>query len=259
LPAIRGHLEETQQNPARAFGELLRDSNAARALLFMGTLVFGHFAIIPLLPPYLVGNLGLPEGDLFLVYLTGGVLTVFSAPLIGKMADALGRVRVLGWLIAIASIVTLTITNVPRPPVWVILALAGLFFVFASGRFIPGQAIMTLAVPASRRGAFMSLTGCARDIASGVSSCLGGWVIVQTPSGRLLHYDWLGWMAVAAAIASYWLARRVRVNEAEAQVLDEVRTDWRVEAVRGNNRSKLNQVGMPCRRSEPTSVWRASD
>src|SRR5262249_24554629 len=77
LPALRGHLQNVERNPARAFLELLRDSNAVRALLFMGTLVFGHFAIIPLLPPYLVGNLGLPENDLFLVYLTGGVLTVF--------------------------------------------------------------------------------------------------------------------------------------------------------------------------------------
>ncbi|HTL57597.1 MAG TPA: efflux transporter outer membrane subunit [Candidatus Limnocylindrales bacterium] len=239
LPVLRGHLQNVQRNPARAFLELLRDSNAVRALLFMGTLVFGHFAIIPLLPPYLVGNLGLPEHDLFLVYLTGGVLTVFSAPLIGKLADTLGRVRVLGWLIAIACAVTLAIANIQHSPVWVILALAGLFFIFASGRFIPGQAIMTLAVPASRRGAFMSLTGCARDIASGVSCSLAGWVVVQTPSGGLLHYNWLGWLAVAGAIGSYWLARRVRVNEEEPRVVDEVRTGWRVEVT--SNRAKLNQ------------------
>jgi NodT family efflux transporter outer membrane factor (OMF) lipoprotein len=215
LPSISRHLGNIQPNPARAFSELLRDSNATRALLFMGTLVFGHFAIIPLLPPFLVGNLGLPERDLFMIYLTGGVFTVFSAPLIGKMADALGRVRVLGWLIAVACIVTLAMTNGSQRPVWLILTLAGLFFTFASGRFIPAQAIMTLAVPASRRGAFMSLTGCARDIASGVSSSLAGWVVVQTPSGRLLHYDWLGWLAIAGAIASFWLAKRVRVNESE--------------------------------------------
>jgi len=213
LPSLNAHLKNAQLNPVMAFAELLRDPNATRALLFMGTLVFGHFTIIPLLPPFLVGNAGLPERDLFMVYLTGGIFTVFSAPIIGKLADTLGRVRVLGWLIGFASIVTLAITTAADRPIWLILALAGLFFVFASGRFVPAQAIMTLAVPASRRGAFMSLTGCARDIASGVSSSLAGWVVVQTPSGRLLHYDWLGWMAVAAAVASFWLAKKVRVNE----------------------------------------------
>lgn len=215
VPAIRGHMETDPQHPFKAFADLLLDPNASRALLFMATLVFGHFAIIPLSPPYLVGNLGLPEHDLFMVYLTGGVVTVFSAPLIGKLADSLGRVRVLGWLILVACLVTLAISNAAPLPIWSILVLAGLFFMFASGRFIPGQAIMTLAVPASRRGAFMSLTGCARDIASGLSSGVGGWVVVKAPTNELIHFNWLGWMGVASAMASFWIARKVRVNESE--------------------------------------------
>src|SRR6266478_4420829 len=78
LPAVRGHLESGHSR--QAFSELLRDANAGRALLFMLAMVIGHFAIIPLLAPYLVGNVGWPERDLFLVYFTGGVLTVFTAP-----------------------------------------------------------------------------------------------------------------------------------------------------------------------------------
>src|SRR5437867_2117797 len=74
LQAVRGHLENGQAR--RAFGELLRDTNAGRALLFMVAMVFGHFVIIPLLSPYLVYNIGLPERDLFLVYFTVGVLKV---------------------------------------------------------------------------------------------------------------------------------------------------------------------------------------
>jgi predicted MFS family arabinose efflux permease len=213
LPAVRGHLQHHKDDPLRAIRELLRDANAGRALLFMTATVFGHFAIIPLLSPYLVGNVGLPEKDLFLVYLTGGVLTVFTAPIIGRLADSLGSKRVFIYLVAEACIVTLLITNAPHLPVWVVLMYAGGFFVFASGRFIPGQAIMTLAVPASRRGAFMSLSGCARDLAMGLASSLGGWIVTQEPSGRLHNFNLLGWLAVAAAVVSVWLASRVRVND----------------------------------------------
>src|SRR6267143_1329147 len=163
LPPVRGHLENGHAK--RAFAESRRDANAGRALLFMVAMVFGHFAIIPLLSPYLVYNVGLPERDLFLVYFTGGVLTVFTAPLIGKLADRHGRLRVFSALVAVACVVTLFITHSGRIPVWAVLVSGGAFFVFASGRFVPGQAIMTLAVPASRRGAFMSLSGCARDLA----------------------------------------------------------------------------------------------
>jgi predicted MFS family arabinose efflux permease len=214
LPPVRGHLENGHAK--RAFAELLRDANAGRALLFMVAMVFGHFAIIPLLSPYLVFNVGLPERDLFLVYFTGGVLTVFTAPLIGRLADRLGRFRVFSSLVAVASVVTLFITHSGRIPVWAVLVSGGAFFVFASGRFVPGQAIMTLAVPASRRGAFMSLSGCARDLAMGVTSGIGGWVVTKGPSGEMLNYHWLGWIAVAAGLVSVWLASRVRVNEAGA-------------------------------------------
>src|SRR5438128_8113518 len=215
LPAVRGHLVENG-HAKRAFVELLRDANAGRALLFMVAMVFGHFAIIPLLSPYLVYNVGLPERGLFLVYLTGGVLTVFTAPLIGKLADRFGRFRVFACLVGVASVVTLFITHSGRIPVWAVLVSGGAFFVFASGRFVPGQAIMTLAVPASLRGAFMSLSGCARDLAMGVTSSIGGWIVAKAPSGQLEHFHRLGWIAVGAGLVSVWLASLVRVEEAAA-------------------------------------------
>jgi DHA1 family inner membrane transport protein len=213
LPAVRGHLENRGDDPTRAFAELIRDSNAGRALLFMSAAVFGHFAIIPLLSPFLVGNVGLPEKYLFLVYMTGGVLTIFTAPVVGRLADSRGRRRVFACLVVVACAVTLWITNSGPLPVWLVMVQAGMFFVFASGRFIPGNAIMTLAVPASRRGAFMSLSGCARDLAMGFSSSIGGWIVVKEPSGRLDNFYWLGWIALASGIVSVWLASRVRVND----------------------------------------------
>jgi MFS transporter, DHA1 family, inner membrane transport protein len=221
LPAVRGHLENSQSNPARAFGELLRDANAGRALLFMAATVFGHFTIIPLMSPYFVGNMALPERDLFLVYFTGGILSVFTAPLIGKLADSLGRFRVFSTLTVVACVVTLAISHAGRLPVWAVLVLGGSFFVFASGRFVPGQAIMTLAVPASRRGAFMSLSGCARDIAMGVTSSIGGWVVTKEPSGQLVNFHLLGWIAVAASVLSVWLGSRVAINDVAAPMSTE--------------------------------------
>ena len=216
VPPLRGHLESQPRHPLRAFVELLGDSNALRALLFMAALVFGHFAIIPMLSPYLVSNVGLPEKDLFLVYFTGGVCTVFTAPLIGRLADTLGRFQVLACLVAVACVVTLAITNTGPLPLWFVLTLVGLFFTFASGRFVPGQAIMTLAVPASGEDAFMSLNGWARDLAAGLTSMVGGLPDDQGGTGRLLNFNWLGWMALASGVISVWLARRVRVNELPA-------------------------------------------
>jgi MFS transporter, DHA1 family, inner membrane transport protein len=213
LPPVRHHLDDSAIHGFHTFLELIRDPNAGRALVFMSALVMGHFAVIPLLAPYLVSNVGLPEDKLFLIYMVGGVCSAFTAPAFGRLADRVGRFKVFAALIVIASLVTLTIANAGQLPVWIVLVLAGAFFTFASGRFVPGQAILSLAVPSRRRGSFMSLTSCTRDLTSGVTSSLGGWVVTRAPTGQLVNYDKLGWLAVAVSLLSLWLASRVLVND----------------------------------------------
>lgn len=213
LPPVNHYLNDSATHGFHTFLELIRDANAGRALLFMSALVMGHFAIIPLLAAYLVSNVGLPEDKLFLIYMVGGVCSALTAPRFGKLADRVGRFRVFAGLIAVASVVTLTLANAGHLPVWGVLVLAGLFFTFASGRFVPGQAILSLAVPSRRRGSFMSLTSCTRDLTSGITSSLGGWIVTRSPGGQLVNYDKLGWLAVAVSLLSLWLASRVQVND----------------------------------------------
>lgn len=212
VPPVRGHLQ-SGAHKGQAFKDLLRDANAGRAILFMGFMVLGHFSIIPLLSPHLVGDLALPEKYLSVVYLIGGVVSVITAPRVGRLADRYGRQRVFAFMVVAASVIILVIANAGPLPVWATLSLGGFFFIFASGRFVPGQAIVTLAVPSSRRGAFLSLTSCARDLASGISSTVGGWIVVKQPNGHLAHFNWLGWTAVAAGLTSILLARTVHVQD----------------------------------------------
>jgi len=212
VPPVRGHLQEGEHK-GRAFRELLRDANAGRGILFMAVMVLGHFSIIPLLSPHLVGDVALPEKYLFLVYFIGGVVSVFTAPRVGRLADRHGRHRVFTYMVLVASIVILAIANAGPLPVWATLTLTGFFFMFASGRFVPAQAIVTLAVPSSRRGAFLSLTSCARDLASGLSSLLAGWIVTKQPDGHLVHFNWLGWLAVAGGLLSILIARTVHAND----------------------------------------------
>ncbi len=212
VPPVRGHLQ-SGANKGQAFRELLRDANAGRGILFMAIMVLGHFSIIPLLSPHLVGDVALPEKYLFLVYMVGGALTVVTAPRVGRLADRHGRHRVFTYMVLVASAIILAIANAGPLPVWATLILTGLFFIFASGRFVPGQAILTLAVPSSRRGAFLSLTSCARDLASGLSSKMGGAIVSSLPNGHLVHFNWLGWIAVGAGFLSILVARTVHAND----------------------------------------------
>ncbi len=213
LPPVRGHLTGEKFNSAKNFIALLSKRNAWIGLGLMMAMVFGHFTIIPYLSTYLVGNIGLPEKSLFLIYLTGGIVTIFTGPFIGKLADRHGRFRVYVVLIGGACIVIRLLTSCGPLPLWQTLLLAGCFFAFASGRFVPGQATISMAVPRAQRGAYMSLVSCSRDLASGLTAALGGHIVTQGPNGHLLHYERLGWIAIGVSILSLWIFRQVKAVE----------------------------------------------
>ena len=212
LPPVRGHLTGEKIHSGRDFVELLRNGNAWLGLGLMAMMIFGHFTVIPFLSPYLVGNTGLAETHLFLVYLTGGGVTIFTGPLIGKLADRHGRYLVFCILITGACVVIRLLTSAGQMSLWHTLLLAGLFFTFASGRFVPGQATISLAVPSARRGAYMSLVACSRDLASGLTTAMGSSIVAQQ-GAKLLHFDRLGWIAIGVSIASLGVFRLVKPGE----------------------------------------------
>lgn len=214
LPPVRGHLEDSagvriNRTPG-AFLQLLKDSNAWRGLALMGMAVIGHFTIIPYLAPFLVRNVMMPEKSLFLVYMVGGLVTVVTGPFLGKMADRHGRFLIYALLVGCAGIVIFTLTNSGPRPVWQVLVIGASFFIFASGRFIPVQAMASLAVRPERRGAYMSLLSCTRDLTSGISAAVGSMIVAEGAGGKLLHYGWLGWLAIAVSVTSLLVFRKVK-------------------------------------------------
>jgi DHA1 family inner membrane transport protein len=213
LPPVLGHLTGGRITSGKDFLELLANRNAWLGLALMMAMVFGHFTIIPFLSPYLVGNVGLPETSLFMIYLSGGLVTIFTGPLVGRLADRHGRFRVYVFLVIGACTIILTLTNARPMPLWQTLILAGVFFAFTSGRFVPGQAVISLAVPSARRGAYMSLVACSRDLASGLTAWVGGQIVSQSPDGSLLHFNRLGWVAIGMSIASLWIFRSLKSVE----------------------------------------------
>jgi predicted MFS family arabinose efflux permease len=214
FPSLRSHLAAVGQGRAQAIAglrELLTSRNTLTAMLFMTLLVLGHFMIIPFLSPSLVSNVGLQEHELSWVYLVGGAASLVTSPVVGRLADKHGRLRMFMVTIAGAVVPIYFITNQGVTPLFFVLLLAALFFIFAGGRFVPGQAIITSAVPARLRGSFMSLNSSVRDLAAGGASLLGGHIIARDAlTGKILHFPTLGWIAIGASLLSVFVASRVK-------------------------------------------------
>lgn len=218
LPPVRGHLKKGEVHSGQDFLLLLKDGNAWTGLLLMMMAVFGHFIVITYLSPFLVHNVGMPESSLFLVYFVGGAVTIFTGPQIGKLADRFGKFRIYTVLVIGACCVVGFLTSSGPLPVWGVLIVAALFFIFASGRFIPAQATISMAVSPARRGAYMSLISCSRDLAAGITAAIASLIVTAGPQGELRNFDRVGMFAIAVSLASLLVFRKIRVARPDASV-----------------------------------------
>jgi predicted MFS family arabinose efflux permease len=214
LSPMRLHLGVgARPNPFRVVGDVLRQPNHWRAFALTVTLMFAGFSVIPFLSPYLVANVGLTEHHLALVYLLGGVCTVITSPLIGRLVDRVGAVRMFTIIGVLSLAPILVVTHLPRVDELLILVITTLFVVLVSGRFVPAMTLITGSSEPRLRGAFMSVNTAIQSLASGAAATLAGHLIARPdPAGPLLHYGLVGMLAAGATVLAMLLAARVTVR-----------------------------------------------
>jgi predicted MFS family arabinose efflux permease len=193
--------------------DIFQTPNQMKALSLSIVLMLGHFAIIPFIAPSLVANVGYSEDNIFLIYLVGGALTIFSAPLVGRLADRKGKYPVFVTFALLSLVPVWLITNLWPMPLWSILTIAGLFFIFVNGRMIPMQAIVSGVVTPRQRGGFMSINSSVQQLATGIASMIGGAIVQKTAEGRIEHYAIVGYFSILLIALSVWLAGRVKPIE----------------------------------------------
>jgi predicted MFS family arabinose efflux permease len=213
LPRLDAHLRTRRQvHPLHDFATVLRDAGHWRAFLFTALIMSTGFTVIPFLTIYMTSNLGLAIEQVPLVYLAGGVATFFSARAIGALADRWGKVNTFRAVAVAAMLPLIGITYLPPVPLWVLLAVTTLFFVFVSGRMVPGMALITASSVPSLRGTFMSLNGTVQSVAMGIAAMVGGMLIGRDAAGRVTGYQHCGWVAMGLSLLALWWVGRIQVR-----------------------------------------------
>jgi hypothetical protein len=150
------------------------------AYLLMVVLVLSTGMMFPYISLYLVFNTGRTAEDLPAVYFFGGLLTLLTMTPIGRLADRIGKLLVFR-VLALATIVPiLLITNLPPVPLVLALAATTLLFIVASGRMVPGMALITSSSLPRYRGSFLSVNSSVQLLALAVANNIGGAILVQT-------------------------------------------------------------------------------
>jgi len=214
LPSLKGHLTHAHgQHPVKRLAMVLTQADHQLSFLFMAVLTFTGFLIFPNLANYMVWNVGLTEAELPLMYLAGGICTVFSLNWFGGWADGVGKLRVFTLVSLSATIPILALTNLPRVPLLAAIGTSTLLMICMSGRMVPAMALMTASIESRYRGGFMSINSSVQQFACGVAAYSSGQILGQNPKGELTHFPVIGGVSVCCALSCIYLARFLKTPE----------------------------------------------
>jgi len=214
FPSIKVHMDQKEVRPSvqRTIRLLTTDANQLNALLLGAVLVLGHFMIIPFISPYMIRNVGFDQSDVTNIFLCGGLAMVISAPLVGRLTDSIGVMKVFTIAIILSFIPTIAITHMDASPVYYALIYTTLFFIFASSRMIPANTIITASVGHENRGSFMSMKSALQQLAVALASLIGGSIVyIDTNNGQYMRYEILGYLSIALCLLCIFLITRLKV------------------------------------------------
>lgn len=211
LPSIKVRATKlTMKENLKNFRSILIQKDYLQSFLLTSILGFGIFMVVPFISTYMVGNVGLTESQLPLIYLMGGSCTILSARFIGKACDRVGSFKVFRIVALISIIPILILTNLPQVHIAIALVTSSMFMMTGSGRFIPAMTIVSAVVKPQERGTFMSLENAARQMSSGLASQTAGLIIGATAAGAMTNYNIVGYICVATSIVAIYIAFQIK-------------------------------------------------
>ncbi|WP_304235754.1 MFS transporter [Jiulongibacter sediminis] len=200
---ITAHLAESQGQ--KAVLHLINTvSNPDYVKVFLSTILLatGGFMLMPFGSTYSTNNLGLRLEDLPLLYGITGVFTIFFGPLLGKLADRIGKLKVFVFGSILGMILVGIYCNLGVTPFWIILALNVILFLGINARMIASSALITAVPDMKDRGAFMSINSSVSQVSGGIASAVAGMIVFQQPDGFVENYPELGWVVIASMVIS---------------------------------------------------------
>lgn len=211
MKPVAEHLKVPQEKSA--FLHLLHTLTRPRYLLAFVTMTFlatGGFMLMPFSSAFTVNNLGIALEHLPMVYLVTGVATIFVGPLVGKLADAIGKMRVFFAGTALTVCMVLIYTHLGPTSLTVVIIVNVVLFIGIFSRMIPFQALMTQVPSQTERGSFNAINASIQQLSGGLASLLAGHIVHVNAKGHIENYDIAGYVVVCTSVLTAWLLWKVQ-------------------------------------------------
>lgn len=208
---------QTVTERAIAMRRCIAAPKAIAGLCLMACSMMAGFMIIPNIAAHLQMNLGFPREQMGLLYLSGGMFSLFGMRIVGRWVDRYSATRVsMGATLLLVTVLLLAFVIFPTP-VPVIVLFTG-FMLAMSGRNVAAQSLTTRIAAPTERAGYMSIQSAVTHLSMALGSGLSSFVL-QEKDGALTGVPTLGIIAITLNLAVpplfAFVETRLRLREAQ--------------------------------------------
>lgn len=183
----------------------VQNTDYLQAFATTALMSLGGFMLMPFTSAFTVNNVGIGLDKLPMIYLVTGIAAIFVGPLVGRAADHFGKFRVFV-VGAIFTIITVIIyTNLGITPLPLVILINIVLFASIFSRMIPSQALISSIPEPQNRGSFMAVNSSLQQLSGGLASIVAGLIVSQAADGKIIHFDYLGYLLSFTVMISIYL------------------------------------------------------
>jgi MFS transporter, DHA1 family, inner membrane transport protein len=212
IPSMDQHLLEKKEGQyfMKTIKNIMSNKRQLLALSLSGCMMLGHFLLVPFINPFMEFNVGFSKDQTQYIYIVGGLITMFSGPYFGRMADKYGKTKIFTITALISLVPIIMITNMPAIHFYYVLVVTGVWFMVANGRSVSAIALVSNVVPPQTRGSFMSINSSMQQLFTGMASTIAGFIIVtDVDTGKISNYNWVGYLSALIILGCVFIANKV--------------------------------------------------
>jgi len=216
---IDAHLKnKPDKSPLHHFVHTISTPRYLQGFAATVLLATGGFMLLPFSTAFTVHNLGIDIAKLPLIYMVSGIFAMIFGPLIGRLSDAIGKLKVFMLGCAATIVMVLIYTNLGVTPLGIVILVNVLLWIGVSSRMISSAALISAVPSLADRGSYMSISSSLQQISGGFAAMLAGLIVREAPGGAIEHFDIVGYVLVTTtlltAVMMYFINRRVESSAA---------------------------------------------
>lgn len=210
MQPLRQHLQKMKpEMPWRKMLHVVDNKDHWNVFLNNSFLVGGDALILTFDAAYMANNLSLSMEKVPLIYLVTGGVSLLFGPLLGRLSDKIGKLRVFtfGTILSVFSVALYA--NLEEASFLLIIIMHALLFIGINARMISSTSLGMAVPKVHERGAFMAFDTSIQQLAGSLAAILAGFVIYTADDGSLDRYPLLSILVILLMVSSIFLMSRI--------------------------------------------------